>query len=48
MKENNQCTDKRKEQELQEWLNLVHQGACCAAEDPHKEEKKKFLKSLKK
>ena len=31
-----------------EWLELVHNGACCADIDPQKEEKKAFLESIAK
>lgn len=37
-----------KEKKLEEWLKLVHEGACCSHSDPQKEEKEKFLNSLKK
>lgn len=39
---------KTKEQQQQEWMELVHNGSCCAFEDPHKEEKKVFISSLSK
>ncbi len=39
---------KNKEQEQNEWMELVHNGSCCASEDPHKEEKQDFLRSLEK
>jgi len=32
--------------ELEEWLQLVHEGSCCACVDPMKEEKQEFLESL--
>lgn len=32
----------------EEWTKLVHEGACCAQEDPHKEEKQAFWEDIKK
>jgi hypothetical protein len=44
----NKEQSKSKEQEQNEWMELVHNGSGCAYEDPHKEEKQAFLRSLKK
>lgn len=40
--------DKKRDKEQEEWVRLVHEGACCSYEDPMKEEKKSFLKDLAK
>lgn len=29
-----------------EWLQLVHEGACCALDDENQEEKQRFIKAV--
>lgn len=40
--------EEKKKEDIDEWLKLVHEGTCCAQDDPMKEEKKAFIKKLKK
>ena len=45
----NKEEEKKKIQAHQEeWARLVHEGSCCAFEDPDKEQKDAFLKSIEK
>ena len=32
--------------ELEEWIRLVHNGACCADNDPDQELKQCFIESI--
>lgn len=40
--------EKQNKKDQEEWLRLVHEGSCCAYEDPMIKEKKAFLESLSK
>lgn len=42
-----QPTEEEKKQWQEEWTRLVHDGVCCAFEDPQHKEKTAFLESLK-
>lgn len=41
-------SNKTKKEIQDEWVKLVHEGSCCAYDDPMKEEKKAFINSLDK
>ena len=38
--------EEKKKKQQSEWMRLVHEGSCCAYEDPDKEEKAKLLKDI--
>ena len=47
---NSKKKDKNREIDtsVEDWINLVHGGTCCAMNDPHEAEKELFISKLPK